>query len=174
MSYYLYRCDSDTFHSLRPVAPSSHDDFLRFDGTPLKRSYRPLHVKVEPAKRRGSFYSLAGHIPVCDEQALNALKPLIEADLEILPLIVEPAWKYPLFALHVLRVLDCLDPSRAEIVDLGHGMISVRRYAFLDNAIGSTSIFRIRKLELSYCYVTERFRAAVEANQLKGLLLKPL
>jgi hypothetical protein len=174
MKYYIYTCDSDTYHSLTILPPSSAKDLYKVTGPPLKNRWKPLAVDYDRTVTAGDFPRLTGHVPVFDQKALNVLRPLVESCAEILPLVGKAPDMPLLFALNV-RSIDCLDPERAEITALPDGKpIFVAKYAFRKDVLGDTPLFRIQHLELSNCFVSEAFRAAVEKASLQGLIFKAL
>lgn len=171
MNYYRFYPDSDTYDSVDMAL--EHDPSLAFDGRLLADSYQPIEVEVDPLGKRGDFPHMALHVPVCTDRALAVIRPLLPPGSEILPLVVRPPEYGPLHALNI-PVFDALDREKAEFEDDGYDMISVDTFAFREDVLGGAAIFRIKGLHLSYCYMNDAFREAVERSGLEGLIFKPL
>ncbi len=175
MNYYIYTCDTDNFDSLilDESIPDRH--LTCFNGTPLAGEWSPLPVRLYRMKHRGNFLRLKGHVPVFDERALEAIGPTTENFVEILPLSHNEPDLAKIYAIHVLPILDCLDFNRADVRRFNDGrLMSVWKYAFLEEVIGETPIFRIKDLVLNYVFVSDIFKDAVDVAELKGLLFKSL
>ena len=175
MNYYIYTCDTDHYDSLILDESISDIHLLCFNGTPLAEEWSPLPVKLYKMKYRGNFFGLRSHVPVFDERALEAIGPTIENFVEILPLSHNEPDLAKIYAIHVLPILDCLDFNRADVRRFNDGrLMSVWKYAFLEEVIGETPIFRIKDLVLNYVFVSDIFKDAVDVAELKGLLFKSL
>ena len=175
MNYYLYQSDSDTYHVLAPRPPTAPADLLRLRGEPIRDTWKPLAVRLELVNKPGDFPRFAGHIPVLSDRALTTLSPLVNDYVEVLPLNLEDTRFGDVHALHVLPVLDCLDPEKAIVKRFDDGTIlSIRHYAFREEAIAGAPLFRIKGYEFSHCYVSDDFRRTVESAKLKGLVFRNL
>jgi hypothetical protein len=168
--FYLYRSDSDRYHSLVGLV----DDF-DFDGTPLLPRWQSPVFEWELAQQQGDFPRLAGHVPAFSERAKQALAPLLKNDVEFLPLRFNDESFGPYWAVHVLPILDCLEPSAAEVERADDGAILfIDHYVFRESVVAKHPIFRIAGYEFSHCYVSEAFKQVVDEHRLKGLLWRPL
>lgn len=175
MEFYRYIPDSDEYHSLELPDSVPTSWFNQWDGRPLSESWSPMRLNAYYRSAIGNFPHLAGHLPVFDENAWIALKPLICNYVEALPLEKpEQDWQ-EIYMINVTTILDCLDFKKAQVDRFEEGIIfNIRHYAFRSNIFSQTPIFRIKDCELYTVIVSSEFREVVESNRLKGLFWKTL
>jgi hypothetical protein len=174
MKYYIYTTDSDTYHTLNLVAPSSFKDLYKITGKPLGSLWKPVSVASYLVTRAGDFPHLSSHVPVFTSHAMSSLGALIEPFVERLPLNSTTPGLCGLTALNV-QSLDCLDHERADVEYLPNGKpIYVDTYAFHAEVVKERPIFRVQHLELTRCFVSEAFRKTVLKAGLQGLIFKPV
>lgn len=90
------------------------------------------------------FPSLATHIPVFSQQALNALKEVLDRNGQLLPLDCDEG-EY--FAFNVTRLCDAFDRNSSSFYELpGGGIIDVKKYVLLANRIKDEPIFKVPQL----------------------------
>jgi len=121
---------------------------------------------------KGDFPGLYGGQIVFSEKALNALLPLIQSDVQVIPLQCE---EEQLFLIHLTRHVDGLDLERSDIQwSIENKMINtIKHYVFYVEKLKDINICRV-PIYFPWVYVSDAFKAAVEEHDLKGLLWKPL
>lgn len=173
MEHYRYICDSDRYHSiaLPKSTPTSWEN--RFDGRSMADAWKPFRPEPYDREAMGNFPRFAGHLPVFDETAWNALAPLVKDHVEALPLLKpSPDWP-PLYLINVTTVLDALDLEASRVDRLDENLIlAIRKYAFKPQVVTGVPIFRIRGAALYTVIVSEDFKKSVERAGLDGLIWK--
>jgi hypothetical protein len=189
MAVWEYTEDVDNYQT---VLPENKDDnrLITIDhlhGKPFPKPWKPLSVYYPSREdlvagderalwkpgdvRRGEFPCIGGTVPVFTERAVNALLPLIEDNVEVLPLACE---EDKLYIINVIDVVDCLDKERSKLKRFSSGgVMRVEHYVFIKEAIRGKHMFKIPELHVAV-YVSDAFKSAVEENCLEGLLWKPL
>jgi hypothetical protein len=174
MATYLYRDNSNVFEVFA-VGERDQELLLTCSGGTLLPGTVHLMpvITVSNAGITSDFPSLWLHIPVFSERAWNILKPLVEIDVQILPL-VHPTYGSSYFAINVLTVLDCLDLERTELVrNEVSGNITWARHQTLRNSPPTdVHIFKTPQTGGLEVYVSQTFKECVESNGLKGLKFK--
>jgi hypothetical protein len=172
MALYVYTPDSDNYDSLALASSNAVDRLRSFDGRPLAKGWRPLTVRIVKAQRRSDFPSLVSHVPVFNERALKALRPLLGDTVEALPLkCAEGAF----FAINVLDVTDCLDMDRSEMkLYPSGGIMYITRHVFDEGCAEGKHMFKITQGPLHETYVSDAFRQHVERARLTGLTFGPM
>jgi hypothetical protein len=174
MKYYEFISDSDRYDSLR-LPSTGYTALDRFDGHLIANTWQPLDVDwFEIGDPSSDFPYLAGLVPVFTDRAWGALRPLVEKYVECLPLRNNSPERPSVFAIHVLPILDCLDPASAKLRQFDGRILSIQHYAFKAKQIAEIPIFRIQGYEFATVFINELFRARVETAGLRGLVFKPL
>jgi hypothetical protein len=164
MAIHELRANPDVFDGLHPINDDDWD-LVKFWGEPIAATWTPVAVKIDPVPRKhreqahSDYPSLAD--PVVTEHALTVLRPLIADSVEILPLAYPHE---PLYALNVVRVLDCLDDDRLVYHE---GTTIIEKYAFKPGSTEGQHIFKIKRL-LSRVFVSEEFKRRVDDAGLLG------
>ena len=164
---------ANDYECLNCATIDDYEIFNEFDGSsridtwqPIKvRSYHPLDEWRKP--KQSDFPWLGSDILVMRKRAVEALRDMVEAHGELLPLELEGGEE--LYALNA-RTVDALDESASEIVmapDTGELMF-VERAAFIAPKICSLDIFRL-PYRAHPTYVSERFVERVKRAGLVGL-----
>jgi hypothetical protein len=170
LDVYLLTADADRYQWLDLIADHGQVEHLS-TGRALSGSYETMKVQVldDRANRRlpaGEFAQLNYPVPVLSRRAADALEDLLRDDAELLPLESDDR---DYCVLNVTRVVDALDVARSEVKRFrSGGIMRVLRYELRREAIEPVTIFRLPEL-LVDVYVTDAFRAAVEAARLEGL-----
>jgi hypothetical protein len=179
LKHYRYDTAPDDYAQLGLVLGRAVDVCgIYFDDRPLATSWKPLEVAVfrDDLPLDADFPSLGDYsdLPVFNQRAWDALRPLIGYCCEALP-IIHPSGK-PYYLIHVMETIDCLDRERSEFTGDGkHGRISwVHRFSLKTEMLKGKHIFKLPHMSGGDLLVDEEFRKVVEANGLKGLLFKPL
>ena len=181
MNIYKFKTDSNQYHGLTyPEKGEEESIFDRFEGKNLGDEWEPIIMEVREAKKQGGFPSF--EMPVLSEKAWEVLKPLIQKDVEALPLIVEKEFFGEMggdyYALNVLSIITCLDESMSEFVKFSNGeVMRIVKHVFMPESIEDVHFFRIKagNTVLYYdFYVSEDFKNLVEKHNLKGLLFQKI
>lgn len=89
MKVYELGADSDRYEALIMPSCDLSSFSHRFQGSPFKDSWTDMRIEVDPDTRRfpiGDFPSLIANVPVFSRRAVLALKDLLEANGELLPI----------------------------------------------------------------------------------------
>ncbi|MDL1924514.1 hypothetical protein FBQ95_18085 [Chloroflexi bacterium CFX3] len=152
-----------------------------FKAQPMQAIWQPVPVELEPLPRErnriqptemGNFPTVSG-IQAWDRRAVETLRPLIEGQVEFLPLTSTVG---DFFLINVINVLGCLDHDRAEFyyssVDVDQRIVGVKRYIFKEGCLDGQHIFCLAENNYSRIYVSDTFKETVEANGLVGMRFK--
>jgi hypothetical protein len=170
MAVFVFTPDSDTYDSLVLAKSRDYDRLNMFTGGALASDWRPISARILKGKKHGDFPSLAGHVPVFGKRALDALRPLVNHCIEVLPLKVPSG---ELFAINVLQITDCLDVSRSELeLDPDGEVMYIARYAFDEQCLEGKHILKLRQVPLYGVFVSEEFKRRVEEEGLQGLIFR--
>ncbi|MFA5837318.1 MAG: DUF1629 domain-containing protein [Bellilinea sp.] len=190
MKFWEYYTDGDHFFTL-VFANFERDKWLFFrDLKPglipepiqgITVQYETQSKDLSPSQRallrkgrlpKGDFPSLNGVQIVFSEKALDVLWPLIQNNVQVIPLECEDE---PLFLIHVTRFIDGLDLEHSNYKWLveNKAISDVNHFVFHEEKTKGENIFRM-PLNFPSVYVSDTFKAAVEEHGLKGLLWKPL
>lgn len=169
----IYEWKSDVEARWLTTQRESDIDRLVLEGQPLTASWRPLPVEWildeagDDRRRITDCPELTPGVPVLSAQAIDALRPHLEAVGEILPLSHET---HQYFALNVTNVVDALDEEHSDLVrfeSTGRIML-VKTFVFHESRLGPHSVFKDHRLARNTVFVTEPFVKAVEGAQLTG------
>jgi len=161
--------------------PYDSDDFLALpdllNGTKRAPTWKPLKVYLVRKDEKGRTLKEAdapwwGPNPlIFRERAVDALRPMLLAHGELLPLSCEGA---TLFMLNVTRVLPAIDEAASGVRYGKNGSIRwVDRYVFREDVIAGSDIFRMAKQRGSPVMVTQRFIDLWQSSGLRGLEFTP-
>ena len=145
-------------------------------GVSLREDWRPPDVEVIKGKRgRGDFVWMPRdpELFVISDRAWKALRPLIEADVEVLPVAIEA--DAPYHFVNILSVLDCLDREKTKFKfrSVDRQPVDIYEYAFTEVTLRGHHIFRPLLAEWGgTTIVSEEFKQCVEQNKLKGVILE--
>jgi hypothetical protein len=179
VNLYRYVADSDKYDSL-----DDEGDWI-WEAKPLAKSWKPARVAYYTNKGKcGDFISLTGPVPVFGERAWEVLRPLIGESVEALPLICDrkivaprygdikkvPAGPFgPFCAIHVLKVVDCLDRKKSGISEDEDTVYFVPKYVFRPHRWKGEAIFKLPETQGLEVLVSDEFKNVVKENNLKGL-----
>ena len=174
MEIYRYQPDPDNYESLGTL----RENWRALDAFAYCRSvakdWEPLQLQANSMKGHyGDFPSLENHAPVFSARAWEVLCPLIESSVEVLPVICS-AGTYVL--INVLDQVDCLDLGKTQLVinPVSGNVTAVRGHAFQKERLEGKHIFKTAQTAGLEVLVSDKFKEAVEANDLKGLQFKKL
>ncbi|TDA66428.1 MAG: hypothetical protein D9V45_05740 [Chloroflexi bacterium] len=190
MKFWKYTTDGDHFFTL-VLADFERDKWILprdLQPGPIPEPIPKITVQYEtqpkdlsPSQRallrkgklpKADFPSLYGGQIVFSEKALNALLPLIQSDVQVIPLQCE---EEQLFLIHLTKHVNGLDLEHSEVRWLveNKAVSRVWHHVFYEEKLKDINIFRV-PIYFPWVYVSEAFKAAVEEHDLKGLLWKPL
>ena len=113
-------------------------------------------------------YTTIWALPVFSLRAVGALRDILEANGEILPLRM-PAGMGPFYTCHVTTTADVLDASRSQIryAPIGQLALGISWYEFRAERMADLTVFRLPE-RLHDIYVTETFVARAREHNLQG------
>jgi uncharacterized protein DUF1629 len=149
-----------------------YDVFWSFDGTSRRDGWKPIRVKRvradwDRACRPADFPWLGSDTLVMRRSAVDALRDMLDAHGELLPLETEDGIE--LYAFNV-RAIDALDKERSSLIYFpdGERIMDIRKHVFIPSTIQGVDMFRL-PMRASSTYLSERFVQRVQAAHLKGL-----
>lgn len=154
-----------------------HDDqnyetFLELDGSPRAERWNPIKVLRVRADEGREFHCsdfpwLGAHALVMRMKAVDALRDILDAHGEILPLTTDD--DVELFAFNA-RTVDALDEALSSIVRFpgSNRIMHIQQVAFTEHKIHGLDIFRLPH-RASPTYVSKRFVGRVSDTGLVGL-----
>ena len=171
MKIFKLNFDVDNFEILEVCEPVDIEFYRMFDGTSLKSGWKKLKVRrMEPEKQLELGDAPGFVTPIFNEKALKILSPLIDDQVEYLPLDLDGIEYY---AVNVLAVVDAVDYEKSKIVKFSSGRIMCfEEYSFIRDKIQGINIFKIPDEREGDAFVSETFKNAVEDNQLRGFKLE--
>lgn len=173
MNVYILKPDANRFQNLICTGEDYVDWFLKFDGSSLRSSWKPLVVQVfhkEEDPPASDYPSLALHIPVFSKRATLVLKEMLDKHGELLPLLCREGEYH---AYNVTRVLDILNEGNSNLVRFTSGRIlNIEDYSFNFAELGDYPIFKLPQTPLMDVFVTEEFKHKVEELGLTGFTFK--
>jgi hypothetical protein len=163
----------DDFDNLSPVDDFTANEIQSFDGRKKANLWTPLKVKkMEPEKKLPLSNAPGFIIPVLDKQAYNLLLPIIDKDVEALPLLCKEG---DFYAINVISVLDVIDYSRSmyKMYSDGNRIMAFQKYAFRkDSEVLYHNMFKIIDEPTRKAFVSDAFRDTVLNNNLTGFKFK--
>ena len=172
MKFFELCFDLDNYENLQLSKEASVEYYQMFDGRKLRESWLNPEVKrMEPEEGKKLGDAPGFNIPVFNKRAIDVLLPLIEDDIEILPLEFEGG---ELYGINVITVLDAVDYNLSEYVTFRDGkrIMAFRKYAFKKDVIYGKNIFKIIDERLRYAFVSEKFYDLVKEHELEGFKME--
>lgn len=170
MKIWHFGADADNFNNLVPVDENDWKKF-EFNGTRIKSSWKKIEVRTIEEIQFSDFPSLIPGVPVFSKKALECLGDLICESVEVLPLLHE---KEELFAINVIKVLDCVDYDQSEYKRFATSgrIMRFTKYGFCKDKVINTPIFKISDEPSKRPFVSDTFRSCVLEYGLKGFEFK--
>lgn len=168
MKIWQLNFELDEYDNLIPVEAFSVREIQSFDGRSHLKEWKSIPVKRMEPERNLELSDAPGFIiPVFSKTALKYLKPLIEPNVEILPLEFEEEEYY---GINVITVVDGIDYEKSIYKTFRDGkrILAFKKYSFLPNKIEGIPIFKIPDERTRYCFVSDEFKDRVEINKLTG------
>ena len=172
MKIWQLNFEVDLYDNLVPVPKLSVEELQTFDGRSHLSHWSPLHLaRMEPEKGLPLSDAPGFVFPVFSHRALDCLKPLIEPNIEILPLDFDGG-NY--FGINVTTVLDAVDYEKSIYKTFRDGkrIMSFKKYSFIPSVVDGVPIFKITDEKVRYAFVSDAFRDIVEKNKLTGFLFR--
>lgn len=142
-------------------------------GNSLKLNWEPIHlIPVKEDCHQGDFSLMLGGtgLLLFSCRAWSILEPFIGNDVEALPVFSNTG--ETLLAINLLSTVqvDCLDKENSKINYREDGSpASVRKYVFLKGMLQDKILFKVPETAHFETFVTEKFKALVEQENLTGL-----
>ncbi len=177
MNIWEIHCKGNDFATMVIKSDDKFYDQFRFRGQCVLAKWIPPEVRMIKSRKRplGDFSDVEplNSLLVCNIRAKNILLPYLKEEVEVLPLH-EKAPDYVI--LNIINVIDCLDVD-ACVFDraLSDNRISrVETYAFHQEKLDDTFLFRIPQPAVQPIFGTARFRELVQRHHLTGAEFRPL
>lgn len=142
-------------------------------GTSLVDEWKPVEIAFDMSMGDISdFPGLQESIPVFSRRAWEILGPLVNNDVEALPLVC-PQGEY--FAINVLSIVDCLDQARSSLTRRPDGRVQkVLSYAFKLNCLHGKHMIKLSETKNLETLVSGDFIQLVNENLLSGAAFAPV
>jgi hypothetical protein len=151
---------------------SDYEVFLGFDGSPRAGQWRPVKVRCVRADEKQKFTPsdfpwLGADALVMRRRAVDALRDILDAHGEVLPLVADD--NVELFVFNA-RAVDALDDARSSVMRFPgtNRIMDITQAAFIEPRIRGIDIFRLPH-RASSTYVSQRFVDRANAAGLVGL-----
>lgn len=153
--------------------PTDYEVFSSFDGSARRAQWEPVPVvRVRADDKHQStpsdFPWLGSDALVLRRTAVDALRDMLDANGELLPLATDDGVELVVFN---ARVIDALDVSNSTLVMFPgtQRVLRVKKVAFVASAIEGSDLFRLPH-RASSTYVSSRFVDRVRQASLRGLI----
>jgi hypothetical protein len=164
---------AEGFECVNAVDDQDYEVFRQLKGQPRAATWKPIAVRRVRADDREAFNPsdfpwLGSHALVMRRGAVDALRDILDANGEVLPLSTDDGVE-----LHVLnaRVIDAMDEANSSLMRFPetNRIMLIKRIAFVPTAIQGADVFRLPH-RASPTYVSDHFVERVEAAGLRGLV----
>jgi|SRR6516225_8659309 hypothetical protein len=155
--------------------PQDENDFgsivTLIDGRERKLTWSPIRMRIIKEDERGHLREsdspwLGQWALMFRPKAVNALRSLLDANGELLPLAIANA---ELQIYNPTHVVDALDEERSKLTRSDGEILTVYTYIFKPEVIRNLPIFKISNLKVSPTFVDQSFVSLWKASGLKGL-----
>jgi hypothetical protein len=177
MTVFELKADANNYEVLALADSQGWGMILDHLGGLMGHAWEPPEVEIlrdeEHTNRpRSDFPSLGGVLPVFSRRAVDALRDVLTANGEILPLVCAEG-EY--FAYNTLKVVDALDEERSAVKRFKDGgVMRVVHHEFLPEKLHGVSVFKIPQTIRSRTYVTDEFVRRVREAGLVGFNFIPV
>ena len=163
--------DVNNYANLQAIPPLTADEIQSFNGSKKLADWSPR--RVEPIETDLELGDAPGFtIPVFGQKACDVLVPLMEHDVELLPLACS---KGTFFGVNVTNLLDVIDYESSVFRRFSDGkrIMAFQKYSFrVCDALNKCNIFKITDEPTRRAFVSDRFKTAIDKNGLKGFSLR--
>jgi hypothetical protein len=164
---------TEEFECVNAIDDESYEVFRQFDGKPRTSIWKPVAVRRVRGDVRWGFEPsdfpwLGGHALIMRRSAVRALRDILDANGEVLPLSTDDGVE--LFVLNA-RVIDALDEPNSVLWKFPetNRIMYIEKVAFVSRLIEGVDLFRLPH-RASTTYVSERFVERVKTAGLRGLV----
>ena len=139
-------------------------------GKSLKDLWKPLIFMKKRQRKHTDFTIIEDTGIVMSQKAVEALTPLIQHSVELLPL--KTIAKEPFFFVNVIESLDALDEEKTtfQYSSVSKTKIGIEKFVFDPKKIKGKHIFKIKGFWYN-TFISEEFRQSCKAHKLEGLAL---
>lgn len=174
MKVWRLRANVNNYDSLIFTNDMDSDKFFEygFSGKEIGHLWVPLEVKIYEYKQESDCPSLPG-VPVFNSKAVDIVSKFLEGNVELLPLkFIDDNDKY--YLVNVVNIKDCIDYKDAVVKYFPNTtkVMKFMKYAFIEEKVKDSHIFKITEFPKSYVFVSDEFRDCIMENQLKGFLFE--
>lgn len=163
--------DVNNYANLQAIPPLTADEIQSFNGSKKLAGWSPR--RVEPIETDLELGDAPGFtIPVFSQKACDILMPLMGHDVELLPFVCS---KGTFFGVNVTNVLDVIDYNHSIFRRFSDGkrIMAFQKYFFREcDALNRCNIFKIIDEPTRRAFVSDKVKAAIEENSLKGFSLR--
>ena len=163
--------DVNNYANLQAIPPLTADEIQSFNGTKKLSSWSPRQVEpIETDLKLGDAPGFT--IPVFSQKACDVLMPLMEQDVELLPLACS---KGAFFGVNVTNLLDVIDYDSSVFRRFSDGkrIMAFQKYSFrMCDALNKCNIFKITDEPTRRAFVSDRVKGGNRKNGLKGFSLR--
>lgn len=180
MNWYRYTPNTKKYENFctRDYSDSGRLSFFR--DASLAATWTPIRLADDRGRRTkprpwSDFPYVNTFTPLFSEKAWQALRPLIEFDVEALPVTGPDDLTY--FAIHALRIVPGVldrERSRFSLNSVTQTVTWVSKYVLVAAAIPAAHFFKLEEARGVSVFVSDQFRAAVEGAKLVGLEFTPV
>lgn len=154
------------------VDDTDYEVLATLNGSPRGMDWKPIAVNRVRADKHQDFKAsdfpwLGSHALVMRQSAVDALRNILEANGEVLPLSTTDC--VDLYILNA-NVIDALDEANSSLMMFPgtNRIMHIKKIAFVPSAIKGNDLFRLPH-RASPTYVSERFVERVKETNLRGL-----
>ncbi len=174
----VWACTIDTFnYSEYQIINAKDREFFDkicipeiIKGQPLENLWKPVIFMKKRQRKYTDFTVIGGAGIAMSQKAVEALKPLIQQSVEILPL--KTMAREPFFFVNVLESLDALDEEKSvfRYSSVSKTKIGIEKFAFDPKKINGKHIFKIKGFWYN-TFLSDEFRQVCKKHNLEGLAL---
>lgn len=175
MKIYSY-IQATGYEILLPIDDDGFDRFYEATSQPQSKKWKPIRVRRVRASRREGFkpsdapFMFASGVMVFRRAAVDALRDILDAHGELLPLADEEGVELYLFN---PRVIDALDHKLSHGTLQEDGRIATpNNHVFIQSKVEGVDVFRQLADRVGWIYLSERFLQRWKQAKLKGLDFK--
>lgn len=162
--------DVTNFDSVMPADPDLGYESHLDDGTSMIDDWEPIELQrayTEEDLPMSDFPYFYGS-PVMSDKAISVLSPIMKDAVEYLKLVFDEK-EYSM--VNVIRVLNVIDYDKAKYVKFSNSdkILAFQKYSFrMCDELQNNDIFKLIDEPRRDPFVSDRFKQAVEDNQLTG------
>jgi len=140
-------------------------------GKSLEEFWKPIVFMKKRQRRHTDFTMIEDTGMVMSQKAVEALTPLIQDSVEILPL--KTMAKAPFFFVNILESLDALDEEKTvfQYSCVSKTKIGIKKFVFDPEKVFDKHIFKIKGFWFN-TFISDEFRQVCKKNDLQGIDFK--